>query len=186
MAKHLNLALHHPRREAAKLEPMGILDLTDRSWPVLRRLMGVHTFAYRASGGRLGHRLPGLRAPMLLLDHVGAKSGERRTAPLLYVPAGKDVAIIASKGGFPKHPAWFHNLCANPETSAQIGAERRLVRVRVATGAERERLWSKAVELYSPYAEYQRRAPREIPVVVLERRTESDGVGSPASATNAA
>lgn len=149
---------------------MGVLDLADRSWPVMRRLMAVHTFAYRASGGRLGHRVPGLRAPMLLLDHVGAKSGVRRTSPLLYIPAGEDVAIIASKGGFPKHPAWFHNLRANPETSAQIGTERRPVRARVATGAERERLWGKAVELYSTYADYQRRTPREIPVVVLERR----------------
>ena len=147
---------------------MGTLDLADRSWPVLRRLMGVHTFVYRASGGRLGHRLPGLDAPMLLLDHVGAKSGTKRTSPLLYIPDGDNVAIIASKGGYPKSPGWFHNLRANPETTVQIGGERRPVRARVTEGEERRRLWDRAVELYPTYADYQRRTDREIPVVVLE------------------
>lgn len=152
---------------------MGVLDLADRSWPVLRRLMAVHTLAYRASGGLIGHRIPGFAAPMLLLEHVGAKSGARRTSPLLYIPDGDDVAIIASKGGYPKHPAWFHNLRANPETIARIGRERRPVRARVAAGAERERLWNRALELYPTYADYQRRTPREIPVVVLEPRDEA-------------
>ena len=147
---------------------MGTLDLADRSWPVLRRLMGVHTFVYRASGGRLGHRVPGLGAPMLLLDHVGAKSGTNRTSPLLYIPDGDTVAIIASKGGYPKSPGWFHNLRANPETTVQIGGERRPVRARVTEGEERRRLWDRAVELYPTYADYQRRTDREIPVVVLE------------------
>ena len=147
---------------------MGTLDLADRSWPVLRRLMGVHTFLYRASGGRLGHRVPGLGAPMLLLDHVGAKSGTKRTSPLLYIPDGDNVAIIASKGGYPKSPGWFHNLRANPETTVQIGGERRPVRARVTEGEERRRLWDRAVELYPTYADYQRRTDREIPVVVLE------------------
>ena len=147
---------------------MGTLDLADRSWPVLRRLMGVHTFVYRASGGRLGHRVPGLGAPMLLLDHVGAKSGTNRTSPLLYIPDGDNVAIIASKGGYPKSPGWFHNLRANPETTVQIGGEHRPVRARVTEGEERRRLWEHAVELYPTYADYQRRTDREIPVVVLE------------------
>jgi deazaflavin-dependent oxidoreductase (nitroreductase family) len=149
---------------------MGVLDLADRSWPVLRRLMGVHTFAYRASGGRVGHRVPFLRAPMLLLDHVGAKSGEKRTSPLLYVPDGASVAIIASKGGFPKNPAWLYNLRANPETTVQIGRERRAVHAREATGEERDRLFARAAELYPGYETYQARTERKIPVVVLEPR----------------
>ena len=95
---------------------VGVLDIADRTWPLLHRVMGVHTLAYRATGGRLGHRIPGLRAPMLLLDHVGARSGERRTSALLYIPDGDRVAIIASKGGFPKNPAWLYNLRANPQT----------------------------------------------------------------------
>lgn len=78
--------------------------------------------------------------------------------------------IVASKGGYPKHPAWFHNLKANPDTTVQVGREKRAVRARVATAAERERLWPKLVEMYRDYAAYQRRADREIPLVILERR----------------
>ena len=148
---------------------MGILDLADRSWPVLRRLMAGHTFLYRASGGRVGHRVPGL-PQMLLLEHVGAKSGERRISPLVYFEDGDDIVLVASKGGYPKHPAWFHNLKANPDVTVQIGRERRPVRARVATDAEHERLWPKAVETYSGYAEYQARTERRIPLVILEPR----------------
>jgi deazaflavin-dependent oxidoreductase (nitroreductase family) len=107
---------------------------------------------------------------MLLLDHVGARSGTRRTTPLVYVRDGEDIVIVASKGGHPKHPAWFHNLRANPETVVQVGAERRPVRARVADPDERARLWPKAVETYSGYRGYQERTPREIPLVILEPR----------------
>jgi deazaflavin-dependent oxidoreductase (nitroreductase family) len=108
---------------------------------------------------------------MLLLDHVGAKSGVRRTSPLQYVEDGENVVVIASKGGFPKHPAWFHNLKANPDTTVQIGSERRRVHARVvADPEERERLWAKAVSIFRPYEDYRRRAGREIPIVVLEPR----------------
>jgi len=148
----------------------GYLDLADRSWPFLNRAIRAHSLLYRATRGVIGHRIPGLRAPILLLDHVGAKSAKRRTSPLLYIPDGASVAIVASKGGHPRHPAWFHNLRANPETTAQVGGERRPVRARVATGEERERLWRRAVELYPTYADYQARTDREIPVVVLEPR----------------
>ncbi len=139
------------------------------AWPVLNRLMGLHTMAYRASGGRVGHRIPGL-PPMLLLDHVGARSGQPRTSVLLYVEDGGDVVIVASKGGYPKHPAWFHNLRAHPDAAVQIGPERRRVRARIASPSERERLWPRAVEAYSGYADYQRKADREIPMVILEPR----------------
>ncbi len=148
---------------------MGHLDAADRLWPVLNRLMKGHTAVYRASGGRVGHRFPGA-PPMLLLDHVGAKSGTRRTTPLVYVADGEDVVIVASKGGHPRHPAWFHNLRANPDTTVQVGAERRSVRARVASADERTRLWPKAVQTYSGYRGYQQRTEREIPLVVLERR----------------
>jgi F420H(2)-dependent quinone reductase len=146
------------------------LDVVERSWPLLGPLMGLHKHVYRATGGIIGHRIPGAFS-MLLLDHVGAKSGQRRTSPLLYLPDGDDLVIVASKGGHPKNPGWYHNLRANPETTVQIGSERRQVRARVATGEERKRLWPKLVELYGPYADYQRRADRvgrEIPVVILE------------------
>jgi deazaflavin-dependent oxidoreductase (nitroreductase family) len=147
----------------------GYLDLADRSWPVLRRLMGVHALVYRTTNGRIGHRIPGL-APTLLLDHVGAKSGAKRTSPLLYIPAGDDLVIVASKGGYPQHPAWFHNLRANPDTTVQVGSERRAVHARVANAEERARLWPKVVDAYSGYRDYQDRTGREIPLVILERR----------------
>jgi deazaflavin-dependent oxidoreductase (nitroreductase family) len=108
---------------------------------------------------------------MLLLDHVGAKSGTRRTSPLLYVEDGKDIVIVASKGGFPKHPAWYHNLLANPDTTVQVGPERCAVHARVATSKERERLWGLAVKAYHGYEDYAARSKgREIPLVVLQPR----------------
>jgi deazaflavin-dependent oxidoreductase (nitroreductase family) len=140
----------------------------DRLWPVTNRLAGAHAFLYRRTGGRLGARVPGGRGRMLLLDHVGARSGTLRTSPLLYVPDGEDLVMVASKGGFPKHPAWFHNLRANPETYVQVGDERRRVRARVATADERERLWGLAVAVWPGYEDYRRRTDREIPLVVLE------------------
>ena len=105
---------------------------------------------------------------MLLLDHVGAKSGTLRTSPLLFVPDGENLVLVASKGGFPKHPAWFHNLRANPVTYAQVGGERRRVRARVASAAERPRLWDEAVAIWPGYDDYRARTDREIPLVVLE------------------
>ncbi len=108
---------------------------------------------------------------MCLLEHVGAKSGVKRTAPLLYVRDGDDVVLIASKGGFPKHPAWFHNLRANPDTVVQIGSEKRQVHARVADTEERKRLWPEAVRTWPGYADYQARSKgRQIPRVVLEPR----------------
>lgn len=148
---------------------MGLLDLADRSWPALHRVMGLHTVAYRATRGIIGHRVP-FGPSMLLLDHVGARSGVKRTAPLVYVEDGEDVVLVASKGGHPRNPAWFHNLLANPETTIQIGSERRRVRARIADPEERERLWPKAVEVWPGYEGYQERTERKIPLVVLEPR----------------
>jgi deazaflavin-dependent oxidoreductase (nitroreductase family) len=133
--------------------------------------MGAHTFLYQRTGGRLGHTIPGVPGKMLLLDHVGAKSGTKRTSPLLYVRDGKDLVIVASKGGFPKHPAWYHNLIANPDTTVQVGNEHRPVRARVAKPEERDRLWTMAVKAYHGYEDYAVRSKgREIPLVVLEPR----------------
>jgi F420H(2)-dependent quinone reductase len=132
--------------------------------------MGAHTFLYQRTGGRLGHSIPGVPGKMLLLDHVGAKSGTKRTSPLLYVRDGEDMVIVASKGGFPKHPAWFHNLIANPDTTVQVGSEHCPVHARVATPEERDRLWALVVKAYHGYEDYKARTDREIPLVVLEPR----------------
>jgi F420H(2)-dependent quinone reductase len=143
--------------------------LEELSWSVMRRLMGGHALVYRATGGLVGHHIPGV-PPMLLLDTVGAKSGTKRTTPLVYVEEGDDVAVIASKGGHPKHPGWFHNLLAHPDTTVQIGRDRRAVHARVPDPEERARLWAKAVAVWPSYRDYQARTEREIPIVILERR----------------
>jgi F420H(2)-dependent quinone reductase len=128
-----------------------------------------HVLTYRLTHGLVGHHAPGL-PPMLLLDHVGAKSGTRRTHPLAYLRDGDSVVIVASKGGHPRHPAWFHNLRAHPDTTIQVGSKKMEVHARVAEPAERERLWSKVVDTYGGFDGYQRRTEREIPLVVLEPR----------------
>ncbi len=148
---------------------MDLLGIVDRTWPILNRLVGGHVAVYRATGGLVGHRLPG-SPPMLLLDHRGAKTGKMRTTPLVYVLDGEDVVIVASKGGHPRDPAWLHNLVAHPEVTIQVGRDRRPVRARVATPAERKRLWPKALDVYPGYRGYQARTSREIPLVVLEPR----------------
>jgi deazaflavin-dependent oxidoreductase (nitroreductase family) len=134
---------------------------------VIPRVMRAHTLLYRTTGGLVGHRVPGL-PPMLLLDHVGARSGKRRTTPLAYLRDGERIVILASKGGSAHHPAWFHNLRANPDTSVQVGSRRARVAARTATPDERARLWPNVVKLYGGYEGYQQRTEREIPLVILE------------------
>jgi deazaflavin-dependent oxidoreductase (nitroreductase family) len=147
------------------------LDVADKIWPATRRFMGVHTFLYQRTGGRLGHTIPGVPGKMCLLDHVGAKSGTKRTSPLLYVKDGEDIVVVASKGGFPKHPAWYHNLMANPDTTVQVGSHHLPVHARAAKPEERDRLWTMAVKAYHGYEDYAARSKgREIPLVVLEPR----------------
>lgn len=146
---------------------MGLLGLADRMWPVLDKMMGAHVAVYRATGGRIGHRFPGVPT-MLLLDHVGGKTGKRRTSALVYIEDGPNLVLVASKGGYPKHPAWFHNLKANPDVTVQVGPKRRAVRARVATPDERRRLWPRAVKVWPGYRAYQKRTGREIPMVILE------------------
>jgi deazaflavin-dependent oxidoreductase (nitroreductase family) len=128
-----------------------------------------HAAIYRATGGRIGGQVPGLPS-LLLLDHVGAKSGRPRTTPLVYMPDGDNLLIVASKGGYPKDPGWLHNLRAHPDTEVQIGRQRVKVHAREATAEERERLWPRAVEHNPHWGRYRERTNREIPFVLLEPR----------------
>ena len=107
---------------------------------------------------------------MLLLQHVGARSGMRRRTPLGYLSDGENLVIVASKGGHSRNPAWLHNLRAHPDTVVRVGSKHQPVHARIADARERERLWPKVVELYAGYAGYQQRTPREIPLVILEPR----------------
>lgn len=139
-------------------------------WRLFNRAVDAHVALYRVSGGLIGGRIPPLGAKMLLLDHVGAKTGRKRTIALVYVDDGDDLVLVASKGGYPRHPAWFHNLMANPDVTVQTGHRRRKVHARRATDEERERLWPRVVAAYSGYEGYQRRTKRTIPLVILEPR----------------
>ena len=132
----------------------------------LRVLGGLHNVVYRATGGKVSGRVG--KAPVLLLTVRGRKTGKRRTTPLLYGRSGDDLVVIASVGGAPKHPAWYLNL-QGQEADVQVGRERRRVRAREAEGEEREQLWAEMVAIYAPYASYQQKTSRRIPVVVLER-----------------
>jgi deazaflavin-dependent oxidoreductase (nitroreductase family) len=137
-----------------------------------RRSTKFHVALYRRSGGRIGGHIPGWpEARIALVDHTGAKSGAKRTSPVMYLEDGDDIVVMASKAGQPTHPAWFHNLEANPDTTIQIGSVVREVRARVATNGERDRLWSKFVAMYPGSEFYQRNAKgRKIPIVILEPR----------------
>jgi F420H(2)-dependent quinone reductase len=124
-----------------------------------------HIAAYRITGGRIGGTFRGVDT--LLLDHVGRRSGRKRTNPLYYVADGEDLVIVASRGGSHKHPAWWLNLRNKPRTTVQVGSERREVVARQADAEERARLWPRLVEAWPDYEAYQRRTERRIPVIVL-------------------
>jgi deazaflavin-dependent oxidoreductase (nitroreductase family) len=135
-------------------------------------LLKIHDRAYKASGGRIGHRTLGV--PSLLLHSTGAKSGEPRTTSLTYAQDGDRYLIVASKGGAPQAPAWLHNLRAHPDAEVQIGTERTPVTAtEVRPGdPDYERLWKIVNDNNAQrYAAYQRKTTRPIPVVVLTSRT---------------
>jgi deazaflavin-dependent oxidoreductase (nitroreductase family) len=137
-----------------------------------RRSTKIHVAIYRRTRGKMGGSLPGWPQPRIaLVDHVGAKTGTKRISPLLYHEYDDAIVVAGTKGGQPTHPAWFHNLMANPDTAIQIGSEVREVRARLATDEERDRLWTKMVAIYPGYDFYERNAKgRKIPVVILDRR----------------
>ena len=131
-----------------------------------------HVRRYLATDGADGHMFSAGKmkpVPTLLLTTTGRKSGDRFIMPLIYGKAGDGYVVIASKGGAPDHPGWFLNLEADPAVEVQVLADRFPARARVATGAERARLWDEMAAPFSPYEDYRQKAGREIPVVVLER-----------------
>ena len=135
----------------------------------VKRVSALHRLALRATGGRLGRTLPGVGAPMLLLTTTGRRSGRARTVPLLYLDVEGGYAVIASFGGRPYHPDWYHNLLARPEATVQVGGATHQVEATVTEGDQRHALWERAVAAYPGYAGYQSRTDRQIPVVLLRR-----------------
>jgi deazaflavin-dependent oxidoreductase (nitroreductase family) len=144
--------------------------------PKIFRVVGrAQVWVYRRTSGRVGGKWrigAGFRKPVptLLLEHVGRTSGRRFTVPLLYLERGDDLVVVASQGGLAEHPQWYLNLCANPDVTVQVGADRRPVRARTADAEERAALWPSLVDLYADFDTYQSWAEREIPVVVLGPR----------------
>jgi deazaflavin-dependent oxidoreductase (nitroreductase family) len=121
---------------------------------------------FRANGGKVGGPFEG--GTLLLLHTVGARSGEPRVTPVMYQDIGDGVAVFASKAGAPTHPAWYHNLVANPQVSAEIGTETVPFVARVAEGAERDRIWEAQKVANPGFTDYERKTTRQIPVVILE------------------
>ena len=124
-----------------------------------------HVRRYRETGGEDGYEWNG--APTLLLTTTGRRSGQPRTAPLIFARDGDDYLVVASVGGMPKHPAWYLNLQADPSAQIQVKAEVRDVIARTATDEEKPRLWRIVNEVWPNYDTYQSRTDRVIPVVVL-------------------
>ncbi|MDI3315504.1 MAG: nitroreductase family deazaflavin-dependent oxidoreductase [Mycobacterium sp.] len=136
------------------------------------RLLRVHDAIYKTTRGRIGHRIPGL-PPSLLLHTVGAKTGKPRTTSLSYARDGDAYLIVASKGGDPRSPGWYHNLKANPDVEINVGPKRFGVTARPVLPGDPDyaRLWQLVNKNNANrYARYQSRTSRPIPVIVLTRR----------------
>jgi deazaflavin-dependent oxidoreductase (nitroreductase family) len=119
---------------------------------------------FRANSGKV----PGW-APLILITTKWAKSGQERIYPLMSVPYGDTYLAVASKGGSPKHPLWYHNLMAHPDIMVEVGSEKFPARARLLSGDERAQSFAKAISVFPPYGEYQKKTAREIPVFLLER-----------------
>jgi deazaflavin-dependent oxidoreductase (nitroreductase family) len=142
----------------------GIASSRPGAWLVSRTVHRIDPLLLRLSGGRLS---TAQGFPVLLLTTTGAKSGQPRTLPLLYVEHGDGVAIIASRFGNKRHPGWYHNLRAHPKATVEIKGHARGCEARPATEAEREQIWAQAIAIYPGYERYKARAGRKIPIMVL-------------------
>ena len=132
----------------------------------LKAMTRLNVWVYRASNGRLMNTLAG--DPICLVEMTGARSGRVRTIPLMYVPDGEDILLVGSQGGAPTNPLWVNNLLAHPEVRITQGGQTRVMRARQLGGEERAAAWPTCVAHYAPYADYQLRTRREIPVFRCE------------------
>jgi deazaflavin-dependent oxidoreductase (nitroreductase family) len=122
---------------------------------------------FRANNGKVSGMFA--QAPLVLVTHTGAKSGQQRTSPLVYSRDGDRIVIIASKAGAPTHPHWYLNMVANPQVTVELPGETYAARAVITSGAERERLYRAQADQMPNFDEYAAKTTREIPVVVLER-----------------
>ncbi|GAB4588001.1 nitroreductase family deazaflavin-dependent oxidoreductase [Nocardia sp. IFM 10818] len=124
---------------------------------------------FRANGGKVGGTFEGRY--MVLITTTGAKSGRQVTNPLVYVPDTDRIVLIASNGGSDKHPAWYHNLRANPRLTVELGAETYTGKAEFLTGDEAETLFNRMVELLPEFANYRAKTTRRIPVIAVYRES---------------
>ena len=154
----------------ADTSPKPYTPAQERLGDVVIRIMSIlNVWVYRASGGRIGGRFR-YGAPVLLLTTVGRRSGQRRTAPLLYERDGENLVVVASKGGMSRHPLWYRNLESNPEVEVEVGSEKKKMTARRVSPEEKADLWPRLVAMYPDYDVYQARTERDIPVVILSPR----------------
>jgi F420H(2)-dependent quinone reductase len=158
-------------QERAKLAPSG----QGIGIALQRFFMDVHIFCYRLTGGILGGNLAG--HPMLLLTTIGRKSGRERVTPIFYFADSARFVLMGSNRGAPRHPQWWGNLRAHPQAHVQVWRKHIAVTASLASGAERERLWSLVTARYPEFIRYQSRTTREIPVVVLTVGDNDDNKG---------
>ena len=120
---------------------------------------------FRDNQGKVGGPFAG--TPMILIHHLGAKSGTERVNPLAYLPDGDDMVIAASKGGAPTNPDWYHNLKAHPRITVEVGTDTFTVDATEETGAERDELWRRLVEMRPGFGDYETKTSRVIPMFRL-------------------
>ncbi len=142
---------------------------------VIKAMSRANVWVYRRTNGRIGGTwriMAGWRkpVPVCLLTHTGRKSGRRFTSPLLFLPDGDRVVVVASQGGLPHHPQWYRNIEVNPDVTVQVRGDVRAMRARTADDAERAALWPRLVDLYADFETYQSWTDRVIPVVICEPR----------------
>jgi len=123
---------------------------------------------FRANRGKADGPMEG--RPLLLLTTTGAKSGQLRTTPMMFIRVDDQLLVIASNAGAPSHPDWYRNLVAHPEVTVEVGNEIFDAIAVVTEGTERQRLWTRVVELYPFFADHQAKVTRQIPVIALKRR----------------
>lgn len=133
---------------------------------ILKLVTRIHVLLHRLTGGRAFNKLGG--DEVCFVTMTGARSGRRITVPLMYVPHGDGVLLVASQGGAPKNPVWYHNLVKHPEITVRHRDEVMKLRARLARPEEKPALWPVCDEHYAPYAQYRRRTNRDIPIFVCE------------------
>jgi len=142
--------------------------MTEYVQPDISLIGDEHVKVYRETNGGQGYLWHG--APILLLTTTGRKSGQARTSALIFGRDGDDLLLVASQGGAPTHPNWYHNLSANPDVEVQVEGDVFPATARTATGDEKARLWSIMTDVWPNYDQYQGRTDRQIPLVVLTRK----------------